>query len=186
MCHLDDDLTTASASLVRPVELAGRGHRLLRVHRPVRLGDDDEFDLRFAWLLRESISVGLQVDWVLTGELRWDVGGIRHLPPPRSGRDDWRRAFTFGYCYYRVGPDFVTIRDTRSDNGFGARYLLDDPESVACWPELEGVLHLPEATAAGLRLLELLAAENLALVAGNRATVLPFRMRRWPVPESSV
>ena len=186
VCHIDESLNDIDITAVRPVELAERGHRVLRLHQPVGLGGDDEFDIRFAWLLREAISVGLQVDWTATGRLSWATPSIRHLPPPRSGEDEWALAFAFGYCYYRLGPDFVIIRDTRMGAGRGARYLLDDQESVAAWPELEGVLHLPDSSDGGRRLLDVLTSENLALVAGDWATVLPFRMRRWPVPESSV
>lgn len=183
---LDGALDSRRLATLRPDELAADGARVLRVRSPVLLGVDDEFDVRFARLLREGQAACLHVDWAAAGRRRWPVEAVRHLQPPRAGDDAWVDAFRFGSCYYRVGPDFILIRDVRLGTSQAARYLVDDAESVASWPELEGALCRTDATSGGLTLLEMLADENLVLAADDWATLAPARMRRWPVPEWSI
>ncbi|HEU5471033.1 MAG TPA: DUF5825 family protein [Actinophytocola sp.] len=170
-----------------PVALYRNGLRSLVLTEPVVLGADDEFDVRFLRLLREAMSVILRIDWTAGSALPFDPALVCHLPPPRPGPQDgvgeWRRRHRYGLCYYRTGPGFLLLRDVRAE---GMRYRLDDERAVACWPRLEAVAHLPGAEPDTRTLCDLLDAERLVVRRGAWATLLPYRMRQWPVPFDAV
>jgi len=179
-CRLTNDLLAA----IDPVALYRAGYRTLVLAEPVVLGEDGEFDVRFLHLLREAMSVILRIDWAAGSTVPFDLSLVRHLHPPRSGPQDelvreWQRQHRFGLCYYRVGPGFVLLKDIRGD---GARYRLDDGRAVASWPRLESVQRLADASSDTLELCELLDGERLLLRRDGWATLLPYRMRQWPVP----
>jgi hypothetical protein len=190
--RMDDPLSTGRLAEIRPAALAADGRELLVLTEPVGLGEDAEFDVRFLCLLREAMSVMLRVDWTARSPGTMDPSLVCHLPPPRTGPAtgedglrDWRDRYRFGLCYYRIGPGFVVIKDTRNQEA-GVRFRLDDPPAVAAFAELEQAVHLPSAGAETRELFELLAGERLAVRNDAWATVLPFRMRRWPVPWDAV
>ncbi|HEY0636134.1 MAG TPA: DUF5825 family protein [Pseudonocardiaceae bacterium] len=179
---LPGPLTVEAITGVDPAALAAAGHETLTLPGPVRLGESDEFDVRFVHLLREAISVELRVDWTTGSHLPFAPDLVSHLQPPRrGGGEQWRLEFRYGRCYYRRGPGFVTLKDTRAITE-GARYRIEEQPAVVAFAELEGVVHAPTASAGALELAGVLGAEHLVLRRGDWLTVLPFRMRRWPVP----
>ena len=150
-------LSLARLAALDPLALDAAGHHRLVLADPVPLGEDDEFDVRFVRLLREAISVALHVDWTAAGAVPFDPDDVCHLQPPARGPDHaWRDRFRFGLCFYRKGPGFVLLKDTR-DLATGARFRLDDPRAVAAFDELEQVLSVsgspplsaPDAAASG-------------------------------------
>jgi hypothetical protein len=192
VCRIDGPVTARRLAEIEPLALADAGHQTLVLAEAVGLGTDDELDVCFVRLLREALAATVAVDWTAGSLGDLDESLVCHLQPPRGGapREEsgavWRDRYRFGRCYYRLGPGFVLIKDTRDSVGHGARYRLDGPDAVAAFPDLERALHLPAATARARELFELLAGERLALRRGDWGTVLPFRMRRWPVPFSAV
>jgi Family of unknown function (DUF5825) len=191
--RVDGQLTARLLAGIEPVALARAGAEHLVLAEPASLGASDEFDVRFVRLLREAISVTVRVDWTAESLGQLPARLVCHLPPPRAGaalREDggvsWRERYQFGRCYYRIGPGFVLIKDTRHGDGRGARYRLDEAQAFAAFGELEQALYLPEASSQATELFHLLGEEGLTLRLGDWGTVLPFRMRRWPVPFSTV
>jgi hypothetical protein len=182
--RLDGTLTRERLDAVDPVALSARGRESLVLTEPVVLGEDDAFDIRFLRLLREAMSMTMTVDWTPASAVPFDPRMVRHLVPPREGADAWRDGYRFGLCFYQVGPGFVLLKDTR-ENG-GARYRIDDERAVTAWHELGSVLSLPAASPGVRELCELLTAENLVMRCGDWVTLLPFRMRRWPVPFDAI
>jgi hypothetical protein len=184
--RVDGTLTSTALRALDPVALAEAGYETLHLAEPVVLGGDDEHDLRFLYLLREAMSVILRVDWSATAPVPFEPSMVGHLQPPRApAGDEWRRLHRFGLCYYRLGPGFVLLRDTR-DAEESARYRLDDPEAVLAWSELEAVRRIPELSGSTRALYELLAGEDMVLRRGEWVTVLPYRLRRWPLPFDAV
>jgi hypothetical protein len=193
LCLIDGPLTAELLGGLEPRDLASAGRERLVLTEGVRLGSDDEYDVRFVRLLREALSATVRVEWTAESIDPLPASTVCHLPPPRAGaalREDngirWRDSYQFGRCYYRIGPGFVLIKDTRQGEGRGARYRLDGAEVVTAFPGLEQALYLPAAPAPVRELFELLTGEDLVLRRGDWGTVLPFRMRRWPVPFSTV
>jgi hypothetical protein len=193
VCRVDGPLTAALLAGLEPWDLAQAGRERLVLTEPVRLGTDDECDVRFVRLLRESLSATVRVEWTAESIGSFPAALVSHLPPPSAGvalRGEngiqWRDGYRFGRCYYRIGPEFVLIKDMRQGDDRGARYRLDGAEVMGAFPGLEQALYLPAAPAPVRELFELLTGEELVLRRGDWGTVLPFRMRRWPVPFSSV
>ena len=185
--RIDGPLTRERLKTTDPVALSAAGHESLVLTEPVVFGEDDEFDARFLRLLREAMSMTMAVDWSAGSPVPFDVRMVHHLLPPRrrdgddaDDADGWRARYRFGLCFFQVGPGFVLLKDTRE--GGGARYRIDDPKAVSAWRELGSVRHLPDAPAEVRELCELLADEELIIRCGQWATLLPFRLRRWPVP----
>jgi hypothetical protein len=186
--RVDGALTSTSLRALDPVALAEAGYETVLLTEPVVLGRDDEFDLRFLHLLREAMSVILRVDWSTEAPAPFELSMVAHLQPPRSGAPfsrEWSLQHRFGLCYYRLGPGFVLLRDTR-DAEDGARYRLEHPEAVVSWSELEPVRRLSGLSASTRGLYDLLTGEDMVLRCGEWVTVLPYRLRRWPVPFDAV
>ncbi|HET9141710.1 DUF5825 family protein [Actinophytocola sp.] len=188
ICSVAGRLTSDSIAAIDPVALSAAGHETLVLAEPVEFGRDDERDVRFLRLLREAVSVTMRVDWSAASPVPFELPMVHHLPPPRREHDagtadGWRQRFRFGLSYYRVGPGFLQLKDVRDG---AARYRLDDPKAVASWSQLEQVRHLTELSPDGQALYELLAGEGLIMRRGAWVTLLPFRMRRWPVPFNGI
>ena len=142
-------------------------------------------------LLREANSDGVPVGW--SGEIDDDIdaGLLVHLPPPdpTTGRHadavltEWRQRYQPGLCYYRLGPDFVFIKDTRRI-GASARFRLEG--AVPAFRRLETLVDVAALDPETRRVMEDLERERLVLRLGGLATLLPSRMRRWPVPALEV
>lgn len=157
------------------------GQRLV-LAEPFRFGGDD--DRRMFTLLATASAHLIDVEWELSSPPPWPVRTLVHLPPPRSGigyADHWRASHRFGLCTYRRGPGFVQIRDVRPD-GDPVRVRIDGD-----WAEAFHMLTtgMPASGQAG-RLLADLTDAGLAISLTGGHHVLPTRLRRWPVPFSSV
>jgi len=188
-------LTATILSSLDPRELRSRGWRAVKLGRPVSLGTDPEFDVRFFRFLREALSSLLGVEWSLATPGPADVGGICHLPPPSPDAgaasaaimyaDQWRQGYGFGHCCYRLGPGFVSIVDVREEDN-AARFLLDDPAVVEAFLILADAVRLPGLPPLATELAGQLAEAGLLLRLGDWATLLPHRLERWPVPCTAV
>ncbi|MQY38442.1 hypothetical protein SRB17_64550 [Streptomyces sp. RB17] len=138
--------------------------------------------------LRECQSDGLRVDWRGVGRPSYDIGLLRHLPPPAElpGEEAtlaaWRAGHAYGTLYHRRGPGFVTVLDRR-EKGTAVRLTLDHPGLLAAFLRLQEPAPLD---AVDREALDLLVAERLVLAAGGWAVALPPRIRRWPVPCTAI
>ncbi|WP_330337309.1 DUF5825 family protein [Streptomyces sp. NBC_00557] len=165
-------LTRRGADVAQALDLSGAGRATAEAVR----------------FLRECESLGLHVAWHAAGSPSYDLGVLRHLPPPLElpGHEaelaDWRAAYSYGRLHHRRGPGFVTVLDRRQ-RGTAVRLTLDHPGLLAAFLRLQEPEPLdavdPEA-------LDLLTAERLVLAAGGWAVALPPRIRRWPVPCTAI
>jgi hypothetical protein len=118
---------------------------------------------------------------------------LLHLTPPASSPDDaaslemmsWQTTHRPGLCYYRLGPGFVFVKDIRAPDA-AARFRLEGDDKVRAFRALEAVVEVDALDATTRKLLDDLDGERLALRLGRFATLLPSRMRRWPVPSHEV
>ena len=70
----------------------------------------------------------------------------------------WRRRYRPGLCYYRLGPDFVFVKDVRT-SGDSARFRLDGV--VDAFRALEAVVDVTSLDSSTVALLEDLDREGL-------------------------
>jgi hypothetical protein len=163
------------------VAVVAYGQRLV-VTEPFCFGGND--DGRMLTLLATASAHLVDVDWELSSPPPWPVRTLVHLPPPRSGigyADQWRASYRFGLCTYRRGPGFVQIRDVRPD-GEHLRVRIDGE-----WAEAFETLTTGMSTSAKCdRLLTDLTDTGLAVRLTDGHHMLPTRLRRWPIPFSSV
>jgi Family of unknown function (DUF5825) len=179
---LNVSITGAVQRGVRAVRLAGTWCLSAAAPRP---------SLALVRLLREAASDGVPITW--EGSIGEGVGGdlLVHLPPPAStpGQDgdaglaQWRERYRPGLCYYRLGPEFVLVKDVRRQDS-SARYRLEGV--VDAFRTLEAVVEVASLDPATRGVLDDLDAEGLLLRLAGLATLLPYRMRRWPVPAHEV
>ena len=141
----------------------------------------------FIRFLREALSCLLTVDWSLAAAGPIDVAAVCHLPPPTAGPQagQWRGEYGFGHCFYRVGPGFIHVVDVR-DADDAARFLLDDPATVEAFGQLAGAVMLSDLPPLAAELADQLDQARLLLRLGDWATLLPYRLRRWPMPCTAV
>jgi len=142
-------------------------------------------------LLREAASVGLPVRWELGAVHGIDIPLLVHLPAPVASSAlipdvaEWQRRHQPGLCYYRVGPGFVQIKDVRQPEG-SARFRITGDQELSWFARLHDVISIEQLDTPGRALLDALLDARIALVSGPCATLLPHRMRRWPVPALDV
>lgn len=154
--------------------------------------DRPEAALALVRVLREAAADGIPIMWRGDVGDGVDVAALVHLPPPAApehgGVDalgPWRDRYQPGLCYYRLGPGFAFVKDVR-DPAASARFrvgLADAPDALEHLEAVATTAHLDTATRAVLADLE---EERLVLRLGELVTLLPYRMRRWPVPSLDV
>jgi Family of unknown function (DUF5825) len=168
------------------------GARGVRVTEQCRLSPGaPRAALAMVRLLREAGSYGVPVSW--TGEIDGEIDArlLVHLAPPElsagnradAALTEWRERHQPGLCYYRLGPDFVFIKDVRRADA-SARFRLDGV--VAAFHLLEAVVDMAALDPAAQGIANDLESEGLFLRLGGMGTLLPTRMRRWPVPALEV
>lgn len=171
------------------------GVQAFRLHGLVRLSaDEPQTTLAIVRLLRDAASYGVPVAWHGLVEHGVDPRLLVHLSPPGPvpGEEtsvnmaEWRHFSQPGLCYYRVGPGFVFIKDVRWQSENAARFRLELDGVEEMFTTLETVVEVARLDAATAKVLDDLSTEHLALRLGDWATLLPYRMRRWPVPALEV
>ena len=76
----------------------------------------------------------------------------------------------------------MDVRDT----GNAARFVLDDPAAVEAFLRLTDAVRLSDVPQLAAELADQLAEAGLLLRLGDWATILPFRLVRWPLPCTAV
>lgn len=167
--------------------MVAAGARRLELPEPYRFGNSDGDDAAMLRLLAGATTRFLDVRWRLAGDLPWDLPTVVHLTPPSGGVDPvasalaagWRERYRFGLCTYRYGPGFVLLRDVRPGRQ-RKRVTLDGPwvAHFRRFAEHEDAAPVPESAVLRDELTEV----GLALRCGHERVLLPYRLRRWPVP----
>jgi hypothetical protein len=161
-------------------------HSRLEIDDVVRI-DDDPIVLPVLTLLRQAAAVAATVRWSLDLTASLPVWQLAHLPPPQQARgvnpadlDIWRRRFTFGHCYYRRGPGFITVHDARREPA--VRQTLIEPIGVTAIEKFRQPQQVLGLDPALRKVLPDLARSGLILRLGDSAMTLPWRPVHWPVP----
>ena len=186
-------LTAPMLARLDPAEFRARGCHSVTLSQPIAFGAEPEFDVRFIRFIRQALSYLLEVDWRLATPGPAEVSVLCHLPPPAAAGPDpaaryasqWQSQYGFAHCYYRLGPQFVHIVDVR-DTGNAARFVLDDPAAVEAFLRLTDAVRLSDVPQLAADLADQLAEAGLLLRLGDWATILPFRLVRWPLPCTAV
>jgi hypothetical protein len=163
------------------------------VHDDVDLGADALATMTFIAFLQTCIAEGVEVRWsarVTSGAL--DTAALHHLWPPTAiaglppeQAETWRATFRYGLCYFRRGPDFLLLKDSRNADG-QVHLVIDHPDLVATFLAGCAPLHQSALTATQREAVGVLSQENLVYRLDDLLLTLPTRMRRWPMPFSSV
>jgi hypothetical protein len=173
-------------------ELATAGCERLVVDGPVPAGRSIDEDLRLLRFLREATCRTLRVDWTLGGRPLVEPRDLVHLVPPMDGDGEeaaecaagWRADYRYGSYYYRQGPGFVTVKDVRP--GGETVHLTIDGDSAAQFRALAAATVVADLDEAGVSALDDAVEYGLVLRGADTLLMLPFRMRRWPVPYSAI
>lgn len=172
-------------------DLAAFALRTVTVTEPVDLSVSMDECLRLLRVLRDATSHAVRVSWTLSGPPNLPPRTHTHLIPPRSGTgeaahryaESWASAYRYGAFYYRLGPDFVAIKDVR-DDADAARMVID--EGSETFLALAEAATRAEVEHVDAEVLETAAEAGLLLYTDDRMLVLPYRMRHWPVPYASI
>jgi hypothetical protein len=168
------------------------------VHEDVELGADALATMTFLAFLRAALTENVEVRWNArisgNGSGMLDTTPLHHLWPPTTiavgglppePAGAWRAAFKYGLCYYRRGPGFILIKDTRIAD-CRVHLTVDHPDLMATFLAGCTLLRDSALTSTQREAVDVLAGENLVYRVADLLLTLPIRMRRWPVPFSAV
>ncbi|MGW6215819.1 DUF5825 family protein [Streptomyces sp. NPDC055109] len=187
--HLPGPLDAAALTHLDIAALATRGCDRLEITSAVELGRNAEHDIRFIHLLRQTASHGMTVSWQADGLPDCPPHHLHHLPPPhcalsadaQSMVDQWRHEYTYGLCYYRQGPGFWQIQDGRS-TGRRGRFTAMGETVIQTLTQLTQPLEAAHLSEPATNPLQNLHNAGLTARIGPWALLLPYRLRRWPIP----
>ena len=168
-------------------QLCREGIREITIHEPVLLSPDipPEVMVQSLRVLRDLTACHVDIVWYLGGSCALQATELCHLVPPTSGDDAkfvsfWKRLFKVGSFYWRNGPGFVTVKDTRESKT--VLLTIDDPLDISVFIKAsQGYLSVG-GTAEENESARALIAEGVILQVDNLLLALPYRMRHWPVP----
>ena len=148
-------------------------------------------------LLRDAMTAGATVRWVGQWDDSVNVARLVHLLPPAPrlagrattllspGEAAWRDEYRYGLCYYRLGLDFVQVKDMRRPDD-RANYVLFEPAWIGVFLQCLTPTPADAFTGAKAEAAEGLEDPHLLYRAGRSLVTLPYRMRRWPIPYDAV
>ncbi len=146
---------------------------------------NDRRSLDFLLSLRESVAISRPVRWELGRFcLSYDLESLTSLAPPMGSTDgslDWRKAHRYGQLYWRSGPGFVLVKDSRPFNGL-RRFVVDEPEYLGLFQTSSQVRPVASLSISERLALDDLRRESLAIVVDGYFLMLPYRIRKWPIP----
>jgi len=155
--------------------------------RPIDLDKATEHDVRQLALVRDLTSCLVPVEWRLHCSDGAKIQELVCFQPPRSvsgafcDLDTWTREFRYGLLYWRAGPDFVVIRDTRQESV--------NVVTLNVGPYLDAFKVCSEGSRCNLvdtDALRLFVSDHLILELDEWRLSLPYRMRRWPIPCNAI
>ncbi|GGM23453.1 DUF5825 family protein [Dactylosporangium sucinum] len=178
--------------MIRDASVLVRPRTVQVDQRMVLSSAEPQATISFVTRLRDLQSASTDVLWhgLVTADI--DVTLLVHLAPPQpdadmDGRmDHWRTVHRPGLCFFRTGPGFIEIRDTRRPLGSAARFVIDDPDLMDAFKRFLNPCRLADLSAIHQEAAQLLLEEQLLLSLGGWVTALPNRMRRWPIPSPIV
>lgn len=146
-------------------------------------GDDPLATLRFLRRLRDAAGEGADVEWQAELPVA-DSRLLHHLPPPAGGPSGpvlaaWRAAYRPALCHYRRGPGFLLVSDGRG--GPAVTHTLTGGTAAAFVRYLDAG-PAPDADP----VFDCLVRLGLILRLGGLGLTLPYRIRHWPIPCTSI
>lgn len=154
-------------------------------------GSPDEARRFLAWIetLRDMTACAVPVIWAAGPEMSALAPLLFHLVPPSDPGspqiETWRKVHRYGTCFWRSGPDFITVTDRR-DKAWAHQYVLDTPDYVEVFAAAETLTERARLAALGAEALRELEESGLILSIEGWSLALPFRMRHWPVPFTAI
>ncbi|WP_426749394.1 RiPP maturation radical SAM C-methyltransferase [Myxococcus sp. Y35] len=150
-----------------------------------------ERSVHFIRFLRDSAAARLRVHWSGSASGAVKARALNHLEPPMAGGEEtlraWKERHAYGRCYWRAGPDFVLIKDSRAGGDF-ARFTLEDGPLRDVFTRLSVPQRLDAfgTDETDREALDVLMEEDLVLRLGDWVVALPYQIKHWPVPFMSI
>ncbi|WP_157061759.1 DUF5825 family protein [Alicyclobacillus ferrooxydans] len=141
--------------------------------------------------LRNAMALGMRVSWRLILESDIELSNLYHITPPSSCNGDtsvvkkWAENYHYGSFFWRKGPDFVIIKDTRDENN-SSQFVIDDPETLEAFYKCLTPQQLRNIDIVDNPIIEELVSEGVILKLGDWLLTLPYRIHSWPVPYDSI
>jgi hypothetical protein len=171
--------------------LVSSGCRRLELADSVDADFNSVTSVQMMHLIRDATGFGLQINWSMATAPA-DINNFTHLFPPSGGFDStgkeiaelWRDAYSFGTCFFRVGPSFIALKDVRRTVE-AARMVIEEPyfRSFLELAEWDTIGKLPAGSTA---IVDDLVKVGLCHLGRAGMMVLPYRMREWPIPFSAI
>jgi ribosomal peptide maturation radical SAM protein 1 len=180
----------AWASTQQLERLVARGVVEVQVPWEMEIGPREaERSVHFLRFLRDCTAQRVRVRW--HGDVSGPVSAraLRHLEPPESGNQAevvraWNEAHAYGGSYWRSGPGFAFIKDSRPGPDAVSRFTLDEGPLREIFTRLATPQRLADLgeDPTTREVVESLCEEELVLQLGDWLVALPYQLRHWPIP----
>jgi ribosomal peptide maturation radical SAM protein 1 len=174
-------------------QLAAQGLVEVQVPWEMEIGEQDhEVSAHFVRFLRDCTSQRLRVQWKgqMSNTLKPRV--LLHLEPPmlpdttpQEALRTWNAEHSYGRCFWRLGQNFLTIKDMRQPRG-AARFTLERGPVYELFTELAAPRRMQELVQHDREALDALIQEDLVLQLGDWFVALPYQIRHWPIPFATI
>jgi uncharacterized protein DUF5825 len=146
--------------------------------------------LRWLRFVRDATALGMAVRWsVRVVGAGVDLSAFTHLRAPEliagGAPGDLLAAWSAApdqAFYWRRGPGFAQVRDTRIGRGAN-RWIIDDVVTLEAFTRAQTPCPRSATPSA---ILDPLIAEGLVVESGDFVLTVPYRVQRWPIPYTAI
>nr|WP_255679581.1 DUF5825 family protein [Brevibacillus humidisoli] len=143
-------------------------------------------------LMRDSQSLGIKMYWEGVVTEKFDFYQLFHMVPPikldvpgyTNLIEEWHQNYRYGSFYYRKGPSFLLIKDTRLPEN-SCRFVIDELPLLNIVYQCLTPQHRDQINE-GSSYVEQLVNEGILLEYHDYLITLPYRVLKWPIPYDAI
>ncbi len=176
-------------------QIAARGVVEIQVPWEMEIGTQHHAEAaQFVRFLRDCASHRVKVQWKGQTADTIKPRSLFHLEPPVISEDpstpeplrSWNEEYLYGRCFWRMGQNFLTIKDMRQPRD-ASRFTLEQGPLFHLFTRITTPQRVQDLDGPDHReALDVLLEEDLALRLGDWVVALPYQIRHWPIPFATI
>ncbi|WP_224367102.1 RiPP maturation radical SAM C-methyltransferase [Hyalangium versicolor] len=174
-------------------QFAAQGLVEIRVPWEMEIGaQHPEESIHFVRFLRDCTSHRVRVQWKGQTANTLKPRTLLHLEPPvlpenapEEALRTWDAEHSYGRFFWRLGQNFLTIKDMRQPRD-ASRFTLERGPVYELFTQLQAPHRLQDLSGHDREALDALLEEDLVLQLDDWFVALPYQIRHWPIPFATI